>query len=213
MPLIYDKEIKLTKVDNMGPISNNSYIITCPRTGECIIIDTPDEPEKLISELGPGKVKAIVITHGHWDHLEGFSEIKKATGAPVGVGVGDVPLLPEPPDFLLHDGEVITAGDVEVRLLHTPGHTPGSTCFLAGKHVFTGDTLFPGGPGKTRSPQALNQIINSITNKLLVLPNDVNVHPGHSLDTTIGEARELYRVFFTKPHSADLFGDVDWLKD
>ena len=212
MPLHYDGEIKLVKVSNMGSYANNGYIISSPRTGECIIIDTPAEPDRLLDELGAGSVKAILITHGHHDHLEGFAEIKAKTGAPVGVHAGDVPLLPEPPDFLLNDEDIIKAGDVELRTLHTPGHTPGATCFLTGNHVFTGDTLFPGGPGRTRSPQALSQIIASITSKLLSLPNDVNVYPGHGSDTTIGNAREEYRIFFTKPHPADLFGDVAWLE-
>ena len=86
-----------------------------------------------------------------------------------------------------------------------------ATCFLIGKHLFSGDTLFPGGPGKTRSPEALQQVIDSITKKLLVLPDDTAVYPGHGDDTTIGKAREEYQVFASKPRDPALFGDVAWL--
>ncbi len=91
------------------------------------------------------------------------------------------------------------------------GHTAGSTSFLIGKHLFSGDTLFPGGPGKSRSPEAFRQEIDSITKKLLVLPDDTAVYPGHGDDTTIGQARQEYQVFAAKQHPADLCGDVTWL--
>jgi len=101
---------------------------------------------------------------------------------------------------------------VKLQVLHTPGHTDGASCFLIGKHLFSGDTLFPGGPGKTRSPEALLQVIDSITRKLLVLPDDTTVYPGHGDDTTIGEARRQYQEFASREHPADLFGDINWLE-
>jgi len=96
--------------------------------------------------------------------------------------------------------------------LNTPGHTDGASCFLVGKHLFSGDTLFPGGPGKSRSPEAFTQLLNSITGKLLPLSDDTNVYPGHGDDTTIGEARRRYTDFNSRSHPADLSGDVDWLQ-
>ncbi len=99
-----------------------------------------------------------------------------------------------------------------MRVIHTPGHTPGSICFLVGGALLTGDTLFPGGPGRTRDPQALAQEIDSITSRLYVLPAETLVLPGHGDHTTIGRSREEYAVFAAKPHPADLAGDVLWLE-
>ncbi|MFB3097923.1 MAG: MBL fold metallo-hydrolase [Dehalococcoidia bacterium] len=210
MPLHYDGEIQITKI-NMGPYNNNGYIVACAETKEAVIIDTPAEPEKLLNELGDVQVKAILITHGHQDHLLGFKEITGQVDAPVGVGEADVELLPSPPDIILRDGATIEVGNQTIQLLSTPGHTSGSTCLLIGKHLFSGDTLFPGGPGKSRSPEAFKQEIDSITRKLLVLPDDTAVYPGHGDDTTIGQARQEYQVFASKQHPDDLCGDVAWL--
>ncbi len=210
MPLHYDGEIQITKI-NMGPYNNNGYIVACAETKEAVIIDTPAEPEKLLNELGDVQVKAILITHGHQDHLLGFEEITGQVDAPVGVGEADVELLPSPPEIILRDGATIEVGNQTIQLLSTPGHTSGSTCLLIGKHLFSGDTLFPGGPGKSRSPEAFKQEIDSITRKLLVLPDDTAVYPGHGDDTTIGQARQEYQVFASKQHPDDLCGDVAWL--
>ena len=210
MPLHYDGEIQITKI-NMGPYNNNGYIVACPETKEAVIIDTPAEPEKLLNELGDVQVKAILITHGHQDHLLGFKEITGQVDAPVGVGEADVELLPSPPGIILMDGATMKLGNQTIQFLSTPGHTSGSTCLLIGKHLFSGDTLFPGGPGKSRSPEALKQEIDSITRKLLVLPDDTAVYPGHGDDTTIGQARQEYQVFASKQHPDDLCGDVAWL--
>ena len=157
------------------------------------------------------QIKAILITHGHQDHLLGFNEIKRGVGAIVAVGERDASLLPTPPEIALQDGAVIQFGRRTIQALSTPGHTDGSTCYLVGNHLFSGDTLFPGGPGKSRSPEAFHQEIDSITKKLLVLPDDTAVYPGHGDDTTVGQAREEYQVFASHPHSDDLHGDVSWL--
>ena len=209
MALHFDGELRITKI-NMGPFDNNGYIVVCPETNEGVIIDTPAEPEKLLDQLGDVKIKNILITHKHQDHLLGFDEITGKVGAPVGIGTEDVDGLPRPPEVELKDGDVIKFGNRELQVLATPGHTDGARCFLYGKHLFTGDTLFPGGPGKTRSPEALRQVVDSITRKLLVLPDDTAVYPGHGLDTTIGSSREEYQVFASKPHAPDLYGDVTW---
>ena len=209
MPLHYDAEVKITKI-NMGPYNNNGYIVICPDTNEGIIIDTPAEPEKLLGAIGDVQIKSILITHKHQDHLLGFDEITGVVQVPVGIGTDDADGLPSPPQIDLKDGMVIKFGNQEMTVLDTPGHTEGATCFLIGKHLFSGDTLFPGGPGKTRSPEAFQQVVDSITKKLLVLPDDTAVYPGHGDDTTIGKAREEYQGFASKPHSPDLFGEVTW---
>ena len=152
MPLHYDGEIRITKI-NMGPYNNNGYIVVCPETNEGVIIDTPAEPDKLLDQIGDTKIRAVLITHKHQDHLLGFQEITAAVDAPVGVGANDADGLPRSPDMELQDGGVVRFGNRAIQVLDTPGHTDGAACFLIGKHLFSGDTLFPGGPGKSRSPR------------------------------------------------------------
>lgn len=209
MPVHFDGEVRINKI-NMGPYDNNGYIVVCPETGEGIIIDTPAEPEKLLNEIGDVKIGHILITHNHQDHLLGFDEITGSVGALVGIGTNDASALPRPPEVNLKDGDVIKFGNQELQVLATPGHTDGAVCLLVGKHLFSGDTLFPGGPGKTRSPEALQQIISNITGKLLVLSDDTVVYPGHGLDTTIGDARREYQSFASRSHPSELFGEVTW---
>ena len=211
MALHYDGEdVKIHKV-LMGDIGNNGYLLVCPVTNESIIIDTPFEPEKLLAVVKDTTVKAILITHNHYDHIDGLETIRAATGAPVGAHSAGAEELPGGLDLNISDGDTVTAGTVTVTVLHTPGHTPGAICYLTGRHLFTGDTLFPGGPGATRTPEALQQSIRSITSKLLVLPEDTVVYPGHGDDTTIGKAHEEYKVFASRSHPPDLCGDVEWL--
>ena len=213
MPLVYeDQDIRIIKVAHMGPVDNNGYILSCRQTGEAVIIDAPAEPEKLLSEAEDVKVKAIVITHRHSDHTAGLLEIKARTGAPVAAHPADGPELPVSPDFQLKDGDSYQVGNVGLLAMHTPGHTPGALCLLAGKHLFSGDTLFPGGPGRTGSHAAFLQVKDSITTKLLPLPDETAVYPGHGSDTTIGKAREEIHVFDSKGHPDHLCGDVEWLK-
>ena len=211
MPLHYDDEVRIVKV-NMGPYNNNGYIVSCPETGEGILIDTPAEPELLLNEVGAVNIKAILITHNHQDHLLGFNEITGSLDAPVGITAADKGPLPKSPDLELADGQVIPFGNRELRVLTTPGHTDGASCFLVGKHLFSGDTLFPGGPGKSRSPEALSQLLESITAKLFTLPDDTAVYAGHGdEDTTIGEARRRHAVYAAKSRPAGQYGDIDWL--
>ncbi len=210
MDIHYDGEVKIHKI-LMGSYGNNGYLLVSPETNESIIVDTPAEPEKLLSVAQDTTVRAILITHRHQDHLAGFEVIRAAIGAPVGVHSADADGLPSPPDLRLSDGDTVTAGTVTLTVLHTPGHTPGAVCYRTGKHLFSGDTLFPGGPGRTRTPENLRQEIESITSRLLVLPPDTVVYPGHGDDTTIGKAQEEYQVFASRSHPPDLCGDVLWL--
>ena len=207
-----DQELRIVKVAHMGPVDNNGYIVSCPQTGEGVIIDAPAEPEKLLREVGDVKVKAIVITHRHGDHTAGLKEVKDRTGAPVASHPDDATALPMSPDFQLKDGETYQVGNIQLLALHTPGHTPGGLCLLVGRHLFSGDTLFPGGPGRTVSPDAFRQVKSSIGSKLMPLPDDTVVYPGHGDDTTIGTAREEIRTFDSKPHPDSLCGGVEWLK-
>ncbi len=205
-----DDTITIHKIQ-CGPYGNNAYLLVCPDTNESIVIDAPPDPGELIAAAAATDVKVILITHGHFDHIEGLEEVSSAIGAPVGVGTDDAGMLPSSPNLLLSDGDTVSAGSVTLTAVFTPGHTPGSTCFTVGQHLFSGDTLFPNGPGRSASPEALAQMIESVTQRLFTLDDIVDFYPGHgddgNLETEIGK----YEVFASKEHPADLQGDVDWL--
>lgn len=194
MELVYDKESRVFWT-LCGSDGNNAYLIVCPQTNESLIIDAPLGPEKIIEEAKGTRVKAILITHRHRDHLEGLKEITDATGAPMAAHPDDAADMPVSPDILVNDGDTIRAGTVEVRVIHTPGHTPGSVCYLASNHLFTGDTLYAQAPGESRGVEATQQILRSITQKLLILPDDTLLLPGHGKGSTLGISKELHRGF------------------
>ena len=210
-PHFQDSTITIHKLE-CGPYSNNAYVVVCPHTNESIIIDTPAEPERLIEVAKATSVKAILITHNHFDHIQGFDQVTSTIKAPVGIGEDDAHALSTTPSLLLRDGDRITAGTVTLKAISTPGHTSGSTCLLVGRHLFSGDTLFPGGPGKTRTPENLKEIIRSITSKLFVLGDNLTVYPGHGDDGDLRTSKEEYAVFASKEYPPDLCGDVLWLE-
>ncbi len=200
---------------------NNAYLITCKSSNKSVIIDTPDQPDELIAAAGETDVNAILITHNHWDHLEGFDVVTDQFQAPVGIGANDADAVVDKDGYRdpinVSQDNILQVGEIAIRCIETPGHTPGSTCYLlpgdtpgSAPHVFTGDTLFPGGPGKTGSPEAFNQIVESIPNRLLTLPANTVVMPGHGDFTTIEASAAEYAVFASKPREAGLFGDVTW---
>ena len=211
-PHYEDTSITIHKL-KCGPYDNNAYLVVCPETNESIIIDTPADPSQLIEAAKATKVKAILITHNHFDHIQGLTEVTSATGAPVAIGEADAQALPKAADFFLKDGQEVKAGTVSLKAMSTPGHTPGSTCLASGKHLFTGDTLFPGGPGKTRTPENFIQSVESITGRLFKLDDDVMVYPGHGDDGDLQTSKQEYKIFASRDHRNDLCGDVLWLKD
>ena len=211
MPVHFeDDRVRIHKIV-ASPFDNNAYIIVCKATNHSLIIDTPRDVDKVLAEVAGTDVQAVAITHGHRDHIEGYEGFRAGLTAPIGLHPDDVPrLAPNVPDYLLEGGAAITVGELTLDLLHTPGHTAGGVCLLLGKHLFSGDTLFPGGPGRTQTPEALQQVIASITGALFALPDDTAVYPGHGADTTIGEAKEEYADFASRSHAPDLCGDVLW---
>ncbi len=207
-----NSEMEIIKIPHMGMLDNNGYILTCRRTGEKVIIDAPDESEKLADAAGDGPIKAIIITHRHADHTAGLRRLKERTGAPVAAHPDDAPALPMTPDILLQDGDSMAVGDLSLQAMHTPGHTPGALCLVIGNHVFSGDTLFKGGPGRTGSPDNFRQVKASIEEKLLPLEDGTAVYTGHGPDTLMGDARREIAQFNSRTHPDDLCGDVEWLK-
>ena len=194
----------------LGPFGTNSYILICQKTNESVVVDAPGEAGMVVERLKETQPKYILMTHDHFDHIGGLVELRSALEVPVAAHPADANDLPLEPDLLLNDGDEILIGAIKLRVLHTPGHTPGGLCFLTDKYLIAGDTLFPGGPGKTQSPDDFRQIIKSITEKLFELPEDTQVYPGHGEATTIKEARQEYEVFSARPHDPNLCGDVEW---
>lgn len=200
----------------LGEFATNCHIIACPRSGAAAVVD-PGQPDPWITRtLAENGLKPewILLTHGHLDHIGGVAWLKSQTGLPVLVHQDDAPMLTDPrlngsalfgsplvapaPDRLLAEGEELAVGDLRLRVLHTPGHTPGGVCFYQapdaeGKagHLIAGDTLFAGSVGRTDLPGGSHsQLIRSIREKLLPLPAETMVYPGHGPTTTIGDEKE-----------------------
>lgn len=190
MPLQYeDEQVQITKVV-VGPYVNNVYVVRCAETGQSVLIDAADEPEVLLPLCEELEVGDVLTTHGHRDHIQAVPAVRQA-GHRVGVAEADAGMLPAH-DFEIADDEVIEVGRLRLHAVHTPGHTPGSTCFtIEGSPVlFSGDTLFPGGPGNTRrNPVDFATIIRSLQQRLFTLPDETIVLPGHGDGTTIGTER------------------------
>lgn len=194
----------------VSPFGTNCYIVGSESSREGIIIDPGDEAEAIlekVADLGLD-IKLIVLTHGHIDHIGALKDIKEATGAEMAIHTDDAQSLrgkggliislvsglsypkPPPPDRLLQDGDSLDVGELHLKVLHTPGHTSGGICLVGEGVVFSGDTLFNFSIGRTDLPGgSYRQLIESINTKLMVLPDDTVVYPGHGPETTIGAER------------------------
>jgi glyoxylase-like metal-dependent hydrolase (beta-lactamase superfamily II) len=176
----------------VGSYDNNVFVLRCRETGEAVLIDAANEHERLLEMCRRLGVRRVLETHGHWDHIGAVAEVRDA-GYEVGVNSLDAPMLKDVGyDVFIDDAEIIEVGRLRLHAIHNPGHTPGSVSFLVdgAPLLFSGDTLFPGGPGATKFAGAdFATIIDSIDNKLFTLPAHTVVMPGHGVSTTIGNER------------------------
>ena len=192
--------LQVTKVAVDEKMSNNCYLLRCLATGEQLLVDAADEPSRLLELVGDGGLARVVTTHQHWDHHRALAAVVDATGAEVCVGAPDADAVTEqtgvPVDRRLEDGDRVRVGEVELEVVAVAGHTPGSVCLVhrdpAGSpHLFTGDSLFPGGVGNTRGDaDAFAQLIGDVETKIFgTLPDDTWFYPGHGGDSTLGAER------------------------
>jgi hydroxyacylglutathione hydrolase len=192
----------------VGPIMANSFILGCEETYEAVVIDPGDEADRILLALAESslRVRYIINTHGHLDHVGANKRLKEITGALILIHPLDAPMLNQvassaaawgiaadnspPPDRELEDGDEVNFGNITLKVIHTPGHTPGGISLSTDREVFVGDTLFAGSIGRTDFPGGSFQTIKqSIRQKLFTLNDDVKVYPGHGPATTIGEER------------------------
>ncbi len=172
----------------VGGLDNNCYILKSEETG--IIVDPGDEAQKILNAVGELEIMVILATHRHFDHITALREVKEALNTRAAIHELD---WVSGFDDKIYDGQVIEFGHDKLGVIHTPGHTRGSCCFLIKDVLISGDTLFPNGPGNTSFPGGdEDTILCSIREKLMVLPDETMVYPGHGPKTTIGKERSLY---------------------
>ena len=185
--------VTLTKIA-VGEMHNNAYLLV-DGTGQGLLIDAAAEPGRLLEMIGDTPVAKIVTTHQHPDHWQALAAVKAATGAVTVAHPADAPGIPVPTDELVEDGGTIAFGDTVLGVTHLVGHTPGSIALTLGAaggepHLFTGDCLFPGGPGRTTRPEDFNSLMGGLEERIFGrLPDATWIYPGHGNDSTLGAER------------------------
>jgi len=191
--------LSITKVAVDPRMSNNCYLLRCTATGDQLLVDAADEASRLLELVGDAGLTRVVTTHQHWDHHRALAEVVQTTGAEVLVGDADAEETAKQTgvtvDRRLRDGDEVTVGNATLRVIHLVGHTPGSVALVyddpAGHpHLFTGDSLFPGGPGKTWSAEDNASLLDDLEAKVFgTLPDSTWFYPGHGDDSTLGAER------------------------
>lgn len=175
---------------NVGEYDNCAYVLACAETDKAVVVDAAAEADVILAACHGLDIQAILTTHGHWDHIQVLDEVKDALDVPWLMHPDDIDIAEREPDGLIADRQEFTVGTIAVHAIHTPGHTPGSVSFVVESAVFSGDTLFPGGPGATRWDYSdFGQIMDSVEQRLLTLPAPTVVFPGHGASTTIGDEK------------------------
>lgn len=187
--------LMITKVA-VGPMNNNAYLLRCRRTDEQVLIDAANDAKTLLGVIGEAGLARVITTHRHQDHWQALGEVVAKTNAITVAGRFDVEGIPVPTDEAVGDGDRIKVGRSELEVIHLVGHTPGSIALLyddpsGAPHVFTGDSLFPGGVGNTHNdPEAFKSLLGDVETKLFDrLPDETWIYPGHGADTTLGTER------------------------
>lgn len=186
--------LTITKL-SVGPTDNNAYLLRCQRTDEQVLIDAANEPDRLLSVAGSDGLARVITTHRHGDHWQGLAAVVEATGAETIAGVADAPEIPVATTRPVQHGDSVAVGDCALEVIHLVGHTPGSIALLyddpsGTPHLFTGDSLFPGGPGKTADRESFDSLMNDLDALVFGrLPDETWFYPGHGDDSTLGAER------------------------
>lgn len=205
--------IQVRKLGPFGPYANNAFILVDRATQQSAIIDAVPEIEQILAATADTTLRMVLFTHSHPDHIASFDALRAAVDVPFYMHA-DAPWADhERIDEHLAGGESIPLGDTTITAIHTPGHTPGSTCYYAAPYLVVGDTLFPGGPGHSTSNAGLLQMVASITERIYTLPGETLTFNGHGDDCTIAASQAEYAAFAAREHSPDLHGDVLWGRD
>lgn len=194
----------------VGFLKANCYLLASEGTKEGVVIDPGGEAKRILEMVRQEnlKIKYIINTHGHFDHVAADAEVSKGTGAPVCIHAGDVKALSDPrsslsllfgapfpavsPEVILTEGQILKVGELSLKILHTPGHTPGSISVLVDRHLFTGDLLFSGSVGRTDFPGSSHrELLKSLREKIMCLPGETQIHPGEGPETTLDKEREF----------------------
>jgi hydroxyacylglutathione hydrolase len=188
----------------------NCYLLRCPVTGTAAIIDPGEGASDILEAVGADPVVCILLTHGHPDHTGALDDLRRETGAPVGIHPADAEDWSVEADFPLLDGMQVEVGQGLVTVRHVPGHTPGSVCLRLDGQALVGDAIFPGGPGHTASPEDLSLSVRSLGATVFTWPDATELYPGHGPHTTVGAERGAFERFLADPHPPELCGDVTW---
>ncbi len=178
----------------VGPYDNNVYLLRCRRTGDQVLVDAAADDAAVLALIGDDGLDGVVTTHRHGDHWQALAAVVAATSARTYAHAEDAPEIPVETEVFLADGDTLLVGDVALNVIHLPGHTPGGLALLYDDpdgfpHLFTGDSLFPGGVGKT-TDETFGQLLEAVTTRLFDrLPDETWVYPGHGKDTTLGAER------------------------
>jgi hydroxyacylglutathione hydrolase len=194
----------------VGPWPMNCYLVRCPETDHVAIVDPGADAERIVAAVGSREVCCILLTHGHPDHVGALEALRQAYAVPVGIHPADAEAFGLEVDLSLLDGLEVPVGRGSVTVTHVPGHTPGSVCLRLNGRVLVGDTIFPGGPGHTASPQALAQSLESLGRTVFTWPDDSELYPGHGDPTTVGAEHAAFERFLVADRPADLCGDLAW---
>lgn len=187
-------DLRITKIA-VGPMANNAYLLRCELTGEQVLIDAADEADRLLNEIGDHSLARVITTHRHADHWQALAAVVTATGAETVAGERDADELPVDVDVRVTTGARIRVGAAELEVIEVVGHTPGSIVLVYDDpdgivHLFTGDSLFPGGVGRTWAPEDFLSLIGDVESKLFArYPDDTWFYPGHGNDSTLGVER------------------------
>ncbi len=199
----------------VGEYQTNCYLLVETELCEGILVDPGDEAQEILDWIGNTRITRLLLTHGHSDHVGALQTVRKALGVKVGIHPADAAAFSIKKDFDLSPGVIFRLGGATIEVVHVPGHTPGSVAFKLIEadgfhHSLSGDAIFPGGPGHTKTSVDLTIALDSLARTIFTWSDSVRLHPGHGESTTVGAERAAFEAFRDKPLPPDLCGDVTW---